>query len=55
MLTEPQIEGLKERVKAFLESLNTKQRRAFYFRLDDILQYGSGTVELMYEEASKYL
>ena len=53
MLTELQKEGLKKRVKIFIESLNEKQRRSFYFRLDDILQYGREAAELMYQEASE--
>lgn len=50
MLTEPQKEGLKEKVRKLAEGLNREQCRALYFLLDDIMQFGPGTTSLFYVE-----
>lgn len=55
MLTEPQKEGLKKRIRSFAEDLSQEQCRALYFRLDDILQFGPGTISLFYAEVYNVL
>ncbi|MCK4420783.1 hypothetical protein KAW48_03215 [candidate division WOR-3 bacterium] len=55
MLTEPQKDGLKKNIRDFAESLSREQCRALYFRLDDIMQFGQGTVELFYTEVYNVL
>lgn len=55
MLIKAQKEYLIKSIGSFAESLSQEQCKALYFRLDDILQYGSESVPLMYEEVYRVL
>ena len=52
-LTEEQKRYLEEKFTNFAKILSTKQRSQLYFGLDDLIQYGQGSIYIAHAAVAK--